>query len=169
MTVHEHDLRYAEIAHGEGMRGALRLLYEARDAGIPPSIALALRQQESGILGDGNVFGHDPTIFVGAGRVTKAKYLEYKHQRNRTDPRRMQGVGPLQLTYWTIQDEADRLGGCWVPKYNYRVGFRDLAGLIRQHGTRKGLAVYNGGAGSPNYHYADLVLAHQRFWHHKLS
>ena len=35
--------------------------------------------KESG--GGKNVFGHDPTIFVGAGTVTKAKYLEYKKRR----------------------------------------------------------------------------------------
>lgn len=176
-TVHEYDQRYASIAHAEGMRGALRLLYEAREAGITPSLALALRVQETGIRGDGNVFGHDGTIFVGGydklhdvehHRVTKASYLEYKRQRGKT---LMQGVGPLQLTYWTIQDEADRLGGCWVPQYNYRVGFRDLAHLIRMHGgdVRSALAVYNGGAARPNFAYATSVTGHQLFWHRKLT
>ena len=150
------------------MGGSLRLLMEARLAGITPSLALALRQQESGIQGDGNVFGHDPTIFAGAGKVTKAKYLAYKKKRGSHGQGGMQGVGPLQLTYYAFQDEADKMGGCWKPANNYRVGYRLLASLIHKHGERKGLAVYNGGEASPNYHYADSVLGFKRRWHRVL-
>jgi hypothetical protein len=167
---HEHDQRSAHVAAGMGMDGSLRLLMEARSAGITQSLALALRQQETGIEGDGNVFGHDRgKPFAGAGRVTKAKYLEYRRVRGSHGQGGMQGVGPLQLTYYTFQDRADALGGCWLPKHNYRVGFEDLAHLIRMDGTRRGLAVYNGGTVRPNFDYADSVLRHQRFWHEKLS
>lgn len=171
---HEHDQRSAEIAARHGMVWSLRLLMESRDAGLThlggQSLALALRTQETGIKGDGNVFGHDPTIFVGAGRVTKAKYLRYKHERGPTGRGGMQGVGPLQLTYYTFQDEADRLGGCWIVKHNYRVGFRDLAHLIRMYGNEHhALAVYNGGSKNPNYAYADSVLKHKSWWHKELT
>jgi hypothetical protein len=168
---HAHDQKAAEVAAREGMEGSLRLLMEARDAGLSWSLSLALRTQETGIKGDGNVFGHDPTIFVGRGKVTKALYLKYKHRRGPDGSGGMQGVGPLQLTYYTFQDEADRLGGCWMPKFNYRVGFRDLAHLIRMHGgdIHKALAIYNGGTVHPNFAYADSVLAHRHFWHGKLS
>lgn len=165
---HEHDVESAKIAAALGMEGSLRLLMEARRAGLSQSLGLALRTQETGIRGDGNVFGHDPTIFVGVGVVTKSKYLRYKAQRGR-NPGRCQGVGPLQLTYWSIQDRADELGGCWLVKFNYRVGFEDLATLIADHGERKGLAIYNGGSRRPNYQYADSVERFQRFWHGRLT
>lgn len=163
------DAKYALIAKRQGMSGSLRLLWEARAAGLTPSLALALREQESGVKGDGNIFGHDPTIYAGAGKVTKAKYLAYRHARGATGKGGMQGVGPLQLTYYTFQDEADQLGGAWQPKYNYRVGFRALAALVQQHGKRKALAVYNGGEGNPNYSYADSVLRHEKTWHERLT
>jgi hypothetical protein len=176
---HAHDQRSAEIAAGLGMDGSLRLLMEARDAGLSQSLGLALRTQETGIKGDGNVFGHDPTIFVGGHdkrhnktytKVTKTAYLAYKAQRGPRGGGGMQGVGPLQLTYYTFQDEADRLGGCWVAAVNYRVGFRDLAHLIRMTGSeRKALATYNGGASNPNFDYAASVLKHKAFWHRKLK
>jgi hypothetical protein len=175
------DLRYAAIARQHGMIGSLRLLWECRAAGLPASLGLALREQETGRLGDGNVFGHDKhTIFAGGfdklhnqhhPKVTKAAYLEYKRQRGSHGQGGMQGVGPLQLTYWSIQDEADRLGGCWKLKYNYRVGFTHLGGLIHAaHGdVRLALAIYNGGTATPNFDYADSVLKHRRFWHEALK
>jgi hypothetical protein len=152
------------IARRHGLRNPLKALDEGRKAGIFDSLALALSEQESG---GRNVFGHDPTIFIGAGQVTREKYRRYKSQRYLTG--KMQGVGPLQLTWWEFQDEADRLGGCWKPRYNFRVGYRLLARLIKQHGLRKGLAVYNGGATNPNYVYADQVLAKKNRWHDRLT
>jgi hypothetical protein len=174
------DLRYAAIARQHGMIGSLRLLWECRAAGLSASLGLALREQETGRFDDGNVFGHDPTIFIGGfdaknnrhhPKVTKAAYLEYKRQRGSHGQGGMQGVGPLQPTFWSIQDEADRLGGCWKPKYNYRVGFRHLANLIHAaHGdVRLALAIYNGGASNPNFVYASSVLVKRRFWHEALT
>ena len=43
----------------------------------------------------------------------------------------MQGVGPCQLTYWVLQDAADRLGGCWDWRCNVRVGFTLLVENIQ--------------------------------------
>lgn len=166
--LHLADMRYSVKAKRIGMDGSLRALMEAREAGITPALALALRQQETGLRGDGNVFGHDPTIYAGAGKVTKSKYLAYKRKRGSHGQGGMQGVGPLQLTYYSFQDEADKMGGCWIPKYNYRVGYRLLASLIRKHGERKGLAVYNGGEVHPNYAYADSVLKYKAEWHRRL-
>jgi hypothetical protein len=135
---------------------------------------MALLGQESN--GGHNVWGHDDTIFIGGydaknhkhwgSEVTKAAYIEYKRQRGHS---LMQGVGPMQLTWWGYQDEADRLGGCWIPRYNIKVGFRVLANLIKLHGERKGLAVYNGGLANPNYHYADQVLLRKRNWHKRFT
>ena len=105
-------------------------------------VGCAFLQQETG--GGRNVFGHDPTVFAGAGEVTKSKYLAYKEVRQRTG--QMQGVGPMQLTWSTYQDQADRLGGAWKPYPNMLVGFRHLAALHRSSGSWTAAAhEYNGG------------------------
>lgn len=163
------DLKYAAIAKRHGMRNSLRIMWEARRAGISPSLACALMTKETGdattVKGGGNnVFGHDPTIYAGAGKVTKAKYLAYKRQRGRTH---MQGVGPGQLTFWTVQDAADNLGGCWVPKYNIRIAFGLLAGQIKAHGKRDGIRRYNG-TGPAAEAYANSVLRMEKVWHKRL-
>jgi hypothetical protein len=162
------DERYAKIIHDyiEHVGGdsiATNLVMAARHAGLKLSLACGLIEQESEFR---NVFGHDPTIFVGAGKVTRTKYLAYKARRGHT---RMQGVGPAQLTYWSYQDEADKLGGCWKPYCNLLVGFRALAANIQAHGTRTGLAVYNGGEGNPQFGYADHVLSLTSGWHSRLT
>ena len=156
------DLVMATRAKRAGARYSLRIIREARGAGLPISFGFALVEQESGFS---NVFGHDPTIFVGAGKVTKAKYLAYKKARGQT---RMQGVGPVQLTWWATQDEADRLGGCWRPGINMRVGFQTLAANIKAHGEHDGAKAYNG-TGPAAEKYADLLLGRKRKWHSILT
>jgi len=110
-------------ARKNGIKIPVRAYLASRKAKIPFYVACAFLEQES--AGGENVFGHDPSIFSGAGRVTKAKYLRYRAERKRTG--KMQGVGPLQLTYWSFQDAADRLGGCWKPYNNCLVGFKLIA------------------------------------------
>jgi hypothetical protein len=73
-------------------------------------------------------------------------------------------VGLTQLTSPGLQTQADRLGGCWVPKNQLRVGFRFLAGLIAAHGPEVGIRLYNG-SGQPARDYAKRVLQRQRYWH----
>ena len=164
------EQRNKELAHKAKQHGAaysLRIILEARRADIPISLGFALVEQESGFR---NVFGHDPTIFVGAGKVTKAKYLDYKRARG-TPGRRMQGVGPAQLTWWELQDKADDLGGAWIAKNNIHVAFQHLGALMEKHSTRDALAIYNAGsAGSEQgQRYASQVLARQRRWHKHLA
>ncbi|NYD40308.1 hypothetical protein [Nocardioides panaciterrulae] len=113
----------------------------ARAADIPLYVGCAFLQQETG--GGRNVFGHDPTVFAGAGEVTRSKYRAYKRARHRTGE--VQGVGPMQLTWPTFQDRADRLGGAWRPYPNMLVGFRHLAQLHAAAGSWTGAAHdYNG-------------------------
>lgn len=162
MALSARDERRREKAIRAGANYARAIIEESRRAGITQSMGFALIEQESGFR---NVFGHDPTIFAGAGTVTKGKYLAYKRQRGPSGRGGMQGIGPAQLTWWEYQDAADRLGGCWIARNNIRVGFTLLAALISRHGERKGLAVYNGGARTPNCLYADQVLARRRKWH----
>ena len=127
----------------------------ARDAGLSVALAASILMQESG--GGQNVYGHDPTIFVGAGAVTEANYHVYRAERVASGNRRMQGVGPCQLTYWSLQDAADALGGCWRPLANMRVGFSHLAEAVRRSGLRAGVAAYNG-SGTAASAYAQAVI-----------
>ena len=134
---------------------------EAERAGLRLDYACAMLQKESG--GGSNVFGHDPTIFVGAGTVTKAKYQDYKRRRVASGNKLMQGVGPTQLTYWTLQDRADAQGGCWNPRINMRVGFKHLADHIRNYGEADGARRYNG-SGDAAVAYSKDLLAKAAKW-----
>lgn len=127
---------------------------QARVARLGLPLACALLMEESS--GGHNEFGHDPTICAGWGQVTKGRYLAYRHLRDTTGE--CQGVGPCQLTAASYQDEADRLGGCWQPRYNIAVGFHALAGLIRADGLPVGVQRYNG-SGPAAEAYARRVLA----------
>lgn len=132
-----------------------------RAAHIPLYVGCAFLQQETG--GGQNVFGHDPTVFAGAGEVTKSKYLAYKKVRERTG--QMQGVGPMQLTWYTYQDRADQLGGAWKPYPNMVVGFRHLAALHRSTGSWTAAAhEYNGGGPMAEAYAAQMAdrLGHMR-------
>lgn len=158
------DARYARIAKKHGLQNSLRALWEARSAGISPALALAMLEQESG---GRNVFGHDPTIFRGAGEVTRSKYIAYRTQRRNSGNRLMQGVGPLQLTWWEFQDGADKLGGCWIPKYNLRYGYRRLRSLIRTYGMWDGVRRYNGSGPNAERYRREVKEKYEK-WHRRL-
>ena len=112
-------------AYQNGIRIPYVAMKVAREQGFSYGALCAVLEIESS--GGYNIFGHDPTIYVGAGHVTKKKYLAYKKERDKNLSRRqMQGVGPMQLTWWSLQDEADSLGGCWVPYNNVTVGTKLL-------------------------------------------
>jgi len=94
--------------------------------------------------GGRNVYGHDPTIFIGAGEVTEANYRAYKAVREQTGE--CQGVGPAQLTSASLQDEADQVGGCWQPEHNIAVAAHYLKQLLTLHAdsVQAACAAYNG-------------------------
>jgi hypothetical protein len=118
----------------------------SEEAGVPFSVICAFLTQESG--GGANIYGHDvdtielpdgtvrttPRPFWGHGQVTETNYAAYlverdlgvREKRWEHLGHRSQGVGPMQLTFWTIQDEADREGGCWNPRTNILTGARIL-------------------------------------------
>jgi hypothetical protein len=151
------DQEVVDRMRAAGIVVPARALRAARAAKLELATACGVLMQETN--GGRNVYGHDPTIFVGAGVVTPENYAEYKRQRDGLGPahRRMQGVGPVQLTWWETQDEADAEGGCWDPETNMRVGFRHIAAAISQHGLFEGLRAYNG-AGLGAERYATQVL-----------
>lgn len=114
---------------------------EARRAGLSFAVLCAVLEQETG--GGHNVFGHDAVRNpIKGGSVTKDRYMLYKHYRQQGLG--MQGVGPMQLTYYAYQDLADKLGGCWKVQYNIRVGANKLAKDINRYGLYGALKAYNG-------------------------
>lgn len=162
----DRDAHLAELIDRNGGHGYGRLVVaEARRAGIPISLGCALVEQESGFQ---NVFGHDPvkTGQIRGGKVGRASYLRYKAMRKAG--RGMQGVGLTQLTWFEFQDAADKLGGCWKPTYQLRVGFAHLHALIERHGQVDGIAKYNG-AGAAADRYSREVRARQSRWHDRLT
>ena len=124
--------------------------------GVPLDISCAVLMVETG--GGRNVFGHDNTIAIGWGTVTKAKYLAYRALRDKTGE--CQGVGPMQLTSKSLQAQADVLGGCWQPKWNIAVGMHFLGEKLNEHAgsLAAGVAAYNGGGPAAD-RYAAHVLA----------
>lgn len=137
-----------------GIKRGSRVVQESRRTGIPLSLACSILVQESS--GGQNLFGSDAVKNpVKGGKVTKARYEEYL--RFRKAGWGMQGVGPMQLTWYEFQDRADREGGCWKPTINMRVGFSILAELISSSGEHDGVRRYNG-AGPAAERYASIVL-----------
>lgn len=144
-------------ARRRGARHALRIVREARRAGLDPALAFALVQRESDFR---NVFGNDPVRppQVRGAPVTRVDYVRYRALRDQGHG--AQGVGLTQLTWPGFQDEADSVGGCWKARAQLSVGFRVLAAHIARHGVREGLMAYNGKGPRAN-RYADDVL---RLW-----
>ena len=156
------------INQGPGQYG-LRIVLEAHARDIPVSVLCAVVEQESGFR---NVFGHDPVKWpqIRGGNVTKARYLRYKLLRKRGFG--MQGVGPMQLTWWEHQDDADRSGGCHQPHANIATGALLLHELYRRWGSwARAFEAYNAGkpgtaAGAA---YSARVQQRQRTWHERLT
>jgi hypothetical protein len=148
-------------AKRNGIVNPLVARQEARRVGLDFALACAVLEQES--AGGHNIFGHDPTIWAGGGEVTESKYLAYKHQRQASGNRLMQGVGPMQLTWWSTQDRADAYGGCWNVRFNMRVGFETLASNVHRYGLWSGVRAYNG-SGPAADNYANTVMARYKKW-----
>lgn len=131
--------------------------------------AAVLLMKESG--GGRNVFGNDgvPTggAYVKGAPVDEASYARYKAWRQ-SGSGRMQGVGPCQLTYYTIQDQADARGGCWRWEVNCAVGFDLLAAQIRTKGVQDGFRAYNG-AGAAAEAYGRDAIARLNSWRSQLG
>lgn len=164
------DVKLATTAKHHGADYSLRILWEARRANMPISLGFAMCEKETGFR---NIFGHDLTIFVGSGEVTEDRYKSYKRARDAQRPRRMQGVGPPQLTWYEFQDRADKLGGCWIEKHAIRVGMEVIGSYYNTY-TRKGFSTqaaiilagrdYNG-----NRSYGEDLYRHYEKWHKILN
>ncbi len=125
--------------------------------GLPLACAFLITETGGGAM----IYGHDkdklgPCPGYGWGTVTKTNYAQFKHLRQQSG--RSNGVGGMQLTSPGLQDEADKLGGCWRIRFNYAVGFHYAVGLIREHGLLRGLVAYNG-SGPQAEQYGKQLLA----------
>ena len=130
---------------------------EAGHVGIPLSYALAfLESESSGQDEEGapafglNVFDDEESSAnpVRGGVVTRERYMDYLAHRRAG--RGLRGVGPMQVRWWAAQEAADRMGGCWLPRYSMRIGLAHAKALIRRHGI-EGAARYRGGEASDAY------------------
>lgn len=157
-------IRLALKARRHGARYARTILQEADRSDIGPALALALVEKESTYR---NVFGHDPVSNPApkGGKVTRRRYLAYKAARQRGMG--MQGVGLTQLTWYEFQDRADRYGGCWKPRFQCRVAFELLDGLMRQYGKWDGIRRYNGSGSAAEVYAADLLERREK-WQRRL-
>lgn len=141
-------------AKRNGIKHPVLAYRAAKKAGIPFWVACAFLMQETG--GGANVWGHDPTWMVGYPKVNADVYAVYEAHRERFG---FQGVGPMQLTYGPLQDQAYKVGvGPWDPYSNMLTGFNIIAGYRLAGKTWYGTALrYNGSAA-----YADQMI--QRFY-----
>lgn len=168
------DLLLARRAKKAGARQALRIILEARAAGVPDlATAFAIVDQESQFR---NIFGGDEGVLPHPDRppfyhvdVTPwrvAGLLRWVAAGNKSN-----GVGFTQLTWPGYIKQAEALGGAHIIKNQLRVGFHALAADLHAHGLRGGLATYN--AGSPasvkGLRYADEVLVKRDKWHRVLD
>lgn len=144
---------------------ATHILEAVATTKLPLSYALALLEKEGGFR---NVYGHDAVRNPApkGGRVTSANYAKYK--RDRKAGLGMQGVGHTQLTWYELQDSADRIGGAWKPYPNMVVGFSNLKRLVNLHGKEHGAAAYNGTGPAAAAYGRDFVHK-QEAWHRRLT
>lgn len=99
--------------------------------------------------------------------VTEANYAAYRDRRNAgLQP---QGCGITQLTSPSLQIQAERAGGCWVPFYNCVVGFHFLRGLFVAHQSPlAGFTAYNG-SGPAAAAYAAQAVALMKGWQARIN
>jgi len=141
------DEQKIQIAGTNGIVDPDMVMRVAREVDIPFYVLCAYLEQETG--GGRNIWGNDDTWMrgiplraFGLEEVTKDSYLIYKLHRARFGN---QGVGPLQLTHPTIQDAADKNGGCWKPEVNVKTGALLIKGFHESEGSWHNAARrYNG-------------------------
>jgi putative peptidoglycan binding protein len=150
-----------EIAHAHGIVIPQIAFDVSRSVGVPFWATCAFLMQESG--GGHNVFGHDAGMpFAGAGEVTESKYRDYKAERIKTG--HCQGVGPMQLTFHTFQDEADAMGGAWLPIHNVTEGMRIVKQYVDGGASWHEAARRYNGSGEAAEAYADQMDDRFTFW-----
>lgn len=165
-TIKPNQIKYIPRLRSLGIQVPIRMIMACNRTGLDLSLAASLLIQESN--GGRMEWGHDKsTIFAGGydakngkqwgEQVTKASYLEYKAQRGPEGHGGMQGVGDGQLTWYSLQDRADALGGCYKHLPNLIASFEHLQENIQHSGLSTGVALYNG-TGPDATRYSITVL-----------
>ena len=164
---------YVDEMERRGVLRAETVLECAKKAGLKLSLGIGLLEQEASRDGKIalNVWGNDRapnggTSDWGWDEVTESNYKTYRKRRGPTGQGGRQGVGPTQLTWHTLQDAADRLGGCWKPENSILVGFTHLKSLIDEHGYAVGVERYNGVG---RVEYSKSVRGKASRWHEVLG
>jgi hypothetical protein len=158
----------AEVVKKTGFSFGPTILAEAKEAGLPPALALALVEQESGFR---NIFGCDqgpresaPWCHQDVTSERLKALIDHVERGGISN-----GVGLTQLTSIGFIRQAEAEGGAHKPDAQCRVGFRFVKGLIERHGERVGIGAYNGGEGNPNLAYADSVIALRAKWRERIK
>lgn len=148
-------------------------------SGLAPSIMCAKLMRESG--GGRNVFGSDRVAYPTSGAYTKSTktvtraavqaYLKWRGAGPAAGRGgRQNGVGPSQLTWWTLQDEAERRGGLHLPGPNLDVGAAEFKRLLDKADgdLRAAAGEYNGGIRWREYgaavEYAEWMVTQSARW-----
>jgi hypothetical protein len=160
------DILLARRAKKHGAQQSLRIIREARAAGLPISMAFALCEKESDFR---NVFGHDKGGMYHGQQVTPERVGHMLREVAKGQV--SNGVGFTQLTSEGFIRQAEKLGGAHVVKYQLRVAFKLLAYLIGKHGPVKGCAAYNAGEGGwrNGMGYSQDLRSKQDIWHKRLA
>lgn len=124
--------------------------------GLPLNIMCAKLRRES--YGGRNVFGNDRVAYPTEGPYTADTedvtreavdaYLAWRGPGPAAGSSgRQNGVGPSQLTWWSLQDAAEAKGGVHLPGPNMEVGAAEFKRLLDKNGgdLRAAAAEYNGG------------------------
>lgn len=169
-TLAAAGIGYAEIVVAEVDRAAADLPADQRAVLLAAVSVLLVK--ESG--GGRNIYGHDAGAYPYAERsvdveVTEANYAEYLATVYARDPSGKygrNGVGPLQITYYTLQNRADELGGCWRPEISIRAGVEHFAGLVARYGVQEAFARWRGVGpdGEPGKSYAEHAMTLLPTW-----
>lgn len=158
--------KYAKLRNA-GVRKPRMVIKEAHRAGLTIPQALALLEKETGIP-QRNIFGCD----YGPQTNGYPPYCHHYVTRERVAALlrsgRANGVGWTQLTYRPFVEEAQRLGGAHKPRWQMRVGFGQLAYLIRNYGEWSGYRRYNG-SGAAAEQYAREAISLRAKWQRVLN
>lgn len=163
MHVSPRRRRMARFLKRKGFVYPWRMIRAAHRVKMRMAVACAMVTMETG--NGHSVWGHDPVDTHGCyskgGAVTEDNYHCYKRNRGSgSSARNMQGCSSTQLTYWSFQDRADSIGGCWHPYYNMVVGFSIFAAYRKSGDTiREAAKKYNG-----SWSYADRFAEWVNEW-----
>lgn len=157
----------ADVVKKAGFSFGSTILAEAAAARLPPALALALVEQESGFR---NIFGCDqgpretaPWCHQDVTRERVKALIDHVEHGGISN-----GVGLTQLTSIGFIRQAEAEGGAHRVEAQCRVGFQLLHDLIARHGQRVGIGAYNGGEGNPSLDYADSVIALRTKWKQRI-